>query len=113
MKLDNEDIGGKEVGAAGIDITCPLLYGDRYIGLARTLLGNMKREMYLGGIRHMKRSYDMKPIIFETTLGDLIANGGFEGMVLDSQLTDVSYIEMPVKVQVYPWIRISSIRDEV
>jgi len=113
MKFDGTiEIGGRETGSVEIAVTCPPCYGNRFLGIARTYLGNMKREMQLGEIRHMQRSYDMPPIIHETTLGDLISNGAFDGQNITFNLPDKSYLNLLVRVQVYPYIRVSSIRDE-
>ena len=112
MRFDDTEIGGYEPGAAEIKISCPSCFGNLFLGQARVFLGNMKQEMQLGQIRHMQRHYNMRPIIYETTLGNLIASGGFDGLDLKTYLPGAADANQMVKVEVYPWIRVSSIRDE-
>jgi hypothetical protein len=108
---DNIEIGGREVGAVAIDVKCPRVYGDRYIGIARKYLGEMKRDMQFNDVMTMERSYNMKPLVFKIPLGELISIGGFEGQNITLNMPDASYLNLMVKVQVDPYIRVSSIRD--
>ena len=106
MNSDEEEIGGREVGAVQIDITGDRRRGNELITQARSLLGNLKMRMGFNQLRQGQDVLELEEQKYTTTLYDLLFSGELVGENIPIDYAKKTAIEATVNSS----IAVSSIK---
>ena len=102
MQFDGVDIGGKEVGAASIEIIGNHFFGAPYVGEGRALLGALKQQMGVNiKLTFAQNSLEHEPEFYVATAYDALMVGALDGSM---DIAKAKQTEVTIKYQVSTYV---------
>ena len=102
MQFDGTDIGGKEVGAASIEVIGSHYFGDPYVGEGRALLGDLKQRMGVNlNSTFDQNSLEHEPHFYVATAYDALMVGALDGSM---DIAKAQQTEVTIKYQVSVYV---------